>query len=82
MYILLIKYSLRFQLVRQFHMDYLFHYLAIDDVGYPPLILNGILVFILLIKYSLRSQLVKQFHMDLHIPVENVIVKYVVVSRI
>ena len=53
-----------------------------NDVGYPPLILNGILVFILLIKYSLRSQLVKQFHMDLHIPVENVIVKYDVVSRI
>ena len=46
------------------------------------LILNEILVFILLIKYSLRSQLVKQLHMDLHIPVENVIVKYDVVSRI
>ena len=45
-------------------------------------ILNEILVFILLIKYSLRSQLVKQLHMDLHIPVENVIVKYDVVSRI
>ena len=32
-FILLIKYSLRFQLVRQFHMDYLFYLLA-TLIGY------------------------------------------------